>query len=92
MASGAELFEALATEIAHRIHRGLEEFARIKLVLVRCGHLAERGCHREAAVGVDIDLADTMPDAADDLVNRHAPGLRHLATEFIEHVLQRLRY
>ena len=33
-----------------------------------------------------------MPDAADDFLDRHAPGLRHLAAELVERVLQRLRH
>jgi hypothetical protein len=33
-----------------------------------------------------------MPDAPDDFLDRHAPGLRHLAAELIERILQRLRH
>ena len=92
MTGRAELLEAFATKLTHRIHRGLEEFARIEFgSRLRCD-LAEHRGHREAAIGVDIDLAHAASDAVHDLFHRYAPGLRHLAAELVEHVLERLRH
>ena len=48
-----------------RVHRRFQEFARIELASVRRRDLAERRGHRQPAVGVDIDLADAVPDAAE---------------------------
>src|ERR1700722_14123638 len=87
MACRAELFEPLAAEIAHRIHRGLEEFARIEFAPGLGRYFPECRGHRQPAIGVDIDLADAVPDAAHDYHNRHAAGLRHLAAELIERIL-----
>src|SRR5512137_2760790 len=64
MAGRTELLEALAAEISHRVHRGFQEFTRIELAPALRGDLAERRGHRQPAVGVDIDLADAVSDAA----------------------------
>src|ERR1700733_7730044 len=92
MARRTELFEPLAAEIAHRIHRWLEEFARVEFAPGLGCYLSECRGHRQPAIGVDVDLADAMPDAAHDFLDRHAPGLRHLAAELIENILQWLRH
>src|SRR5262245_28391570 len=88
----AESLEALAAKIAQAIHRRFQKFARIELAPALGCDLAERRGHRQPAVGIDIDLSDTVLDAADDFVDRHAPGLRHLAAEPVESILQRLRH
>ena len=76
---------ALAAEIAQAIHRRFQEFSRIEFAFALHRDLAERWVvGREPAIGVDIDFADTMPDAPDDFLDRHAPGLWHLAAECIE--------
>src|ERR1700682_1420184 len=62
VARGAELFKTLAAEVAHRIHRRFEEFARIEFAFAFGGDHAERRGHRQPAVGVDVDLAHAMPD------------------------------
>src|SRR4051812_2218570 len=67
IACGPELLEPLAAEVAHRVHRGLEKFPRVEFAFRLCGHLAEDGRHRQAAVGIDIDLAHAVLDAAPDL-------------------------
>src|ERR1700730_15244448 len=92
MAGCAELLETLAAEVAHRVHGRFEEFARIEFAPALGRDFAECGGHRQPAVGVDVDLADAMLDVANDLLDRHAPGLRHLAAELVEGVLQRLRH
>src|SRR6202171_5593884 len=92
MAGCAELLETRAAEVAHRVHGRLEEFAWIEFAFALARHFSECGGHRQPAVGIDIDLADAMPDAANDLLDRHTPGLRHLAAELVEGVLQRLRH
>src|ERR1700723_3063649 len=62
VARRAKLLETFAAEIAHCIHRGLEEFARVEFAFdLRC-NFPERCGHRQPAIGVDIDLADAMPD------------------------------
>src|SRR3981189_259342 len=90
MARGAELLEALAAKIAHRIHRGFQEFTRIEFAPGLRGDLAERRGHRQPTVGIDIHLADSMLDAAANFLDWNAPGLRHLAAKGVEDVLQRL--
>src|ERR1700722_3583505 len=91
VACRAKLLEAFAAEIAHRVHRGFKEFSRVEFAPdLRCNFPECRG-HRQPAIGVDIDLADAMPDAADDFLDRYPPGLRHLAAELIERILHRLR-
>src|SRR5258706_1298363 len=83
IARGTKLHKAFAAEVAHRIHGGFKEFARIEFASAPGREFPERRGHRQPAVGVDIDLAHAMPDAANDLLDRHAPGLRHLATELV---------
>src|SRR5713226_2966509 len=92
MACSTELLETLAAKTVHRVHRGFQEFARIEFAPGLRGYLAERRSHRQSTVGIDIDLADAMLDAADDFLDWNAPGLRHLATKCVEDVLQRLRH
>src|SRR5205085_102822 len=55
-------------------------------------HLANGGGNRDAAVGIDVDLADAVLDAALNLFDRHAPGLLHVAAVFAQLVLQVLRH
>src|SRR5262245_22167312 len=71
MPSRAEPLKTLAAKIAQAVHRGFEEFARIELAPALSGDLAERRGHRQPAVGIDIDLADAVPDTADDFLDRH---------------------
>src|SRR6516162_2708280 len=87
VARGAELLEPLTAEVAHRIHGGLKKLARVEFTLCLRGHLADDRGHRQAAVGVNIDLAHALLDATDDLLDRYPPGLRHLAAKLVEHVL-----
>src|SRR5437764_819542 len=87
VSGGAELLESFAAQIAHRIQRGFQEFTWVELGPRLRGDFAEHRGHRQPAVGVYIDLAHAALDAADDLFHRHAPGLRHLAAELVEHVL-----
>ena len=90
LAGGAELLEALGAQPLERIHRRLQELARIELAPLLERDLAELPGHRHAAVGVDVDLAHAVADAGHDLLDRHAPGLRHLAAVGVDHVLQLL--
>src|SRR4051794_975445 len=62
VARGAELLEALAAEVAHRVHRGFKEFARIEFALALGPDLPERRRHRQPAIGVDVDLTNAVPD------------------------------
>src|ERR1700758_2153864 len=90
MARGTELLETLAAEIAQRVHRRFQESARIELALALGCDFAEGRGHCQPTIGVDIDLANTVPDAADVLPSRPPPCLRHLAAISVEDVLQRL--
>src|SRR5258708_34542195 len=72
VARGAELFETLAAEVAHRIHRRFEEFARIEFALPFVGALAERRGHRPPAIGVDIDRAPPLPHSPSEFL--HPPA------------------
>ena len=87
-----ELLETQTAEIAHAIHRRLQEFARIEFVRLRLGDATEFSRHRQPAVRVDVDLADAMLDAAHDLLDRHAESLPHRAAIGVEIVLQLLRH
>src|SRR5262245_56900335 len=78
IAGRAELLEPVATKLAQGIHRGLEELARVELALRLDRDLAEGRSHRQTAIGIDVDLAHAMLDAADDFRNRNTPGLWHL--------------
>src|SRR6185312_3306553 len=66
VAGSPELLEALPAEIAQTVHCRFQEFARIEFTPRLCRDLAECSSHRQPAVGVDIDLADAVLDAADD--------------------------
>src|SRR5580698_9858582 len=79
VAGRTELLETFAAEIAHGVHRGFEEFARIEFASGLRRDFPECRRHRQPAIGVDIDLANAVPDATDDFLDRYAPGLRHLA-------------
>ena len=74
------MLEALLADRPHRIHRGLQEFARIEFAAVLLRDAAEFAGHREAAIGVNIDLAHAVLDASYNLFDRHAEGLRAIAT------------
>src|ERR1700674_3764536 len=52
VARRTELFEPLAAEIAHRIHRRLEEFARVEFAPGLGCYLSECRGHRQPAIGV----------------------------------------
>src|ERR1700680_4858818 len=86
VARGTELLKALAAEVAQRGHRGFQELTRVEFAFALRCHFAKGRRHRQPAVGVDIDLADAVLDAADDFLDRHPPGLRHLAAERVERV------
>ncbi len=92
LAGGAEFLEALAADGFHRVHGGLQIFARIELGRLFGEQLADRAGDGHAVVGVDVDLAHAMLDAALDLFDRHAPGLRHLPAILVDDVLQFLRH
>src|SRR5213593_3917756 len=52
VACSAELFEALAAKVAQRVHRGFQELARIEFAFALRCDLAERGGHRQPAIGI----------------------------------------
>src|SRR5216684_8029665 len=85
---GVEFLQPLFAKFRHRLHRGLEIFARIEFAGILVEHLADLAGHRHPVVGVDVDLADAVLDAALDFRNRHAPGRLHLAAIGVDDVLQ----
>src|SRR5216683_6830800 len=70
LTGGIEFLQPLLAEFRHRFHRRLEIFARIEFAWILVEYLADLARHRHAVVGVDIDLADAVLDAALDLGNR----------------------
>src|SRR5271169_896635 len=92
LAGGVELLQPLFAELGHRLHRGLEIFARVEFFRVFVEHLADLPGHRHPVVGVDIDLAHAVLDAALNLGDRHAPGRFHLAAIGVDDLLQVLRH
>ena len=92
MAGGAEVdVSAGRTTSFIACARGLEEGARIELGGVRVERLAQRSGDREAAVGVDVDLAHAVADALLDLLDRHAVGRLELAAGGVDPVDELLR-
>src|SRR3954468_16155082 len=67
LAGGVEFLQALLAELGHRLHGGLQILARVELARVLGQHLADLAGHRHAVVGVDVDLAHAVLDAALDL-------------------------
>ncbi len=88
MAGRAELDEAVLADLAHGVLGGLEIGARVELVRLLGQDLADRAGDGQAVVGVDIDLAHAVLDAALDLFHRHAPGLGNGAAVLVDDVLQ----
>ncbi len=91
MARCAKLLETLLAELRQRSHGRLHIFARIEFARVFLQHAADLAGHRHAAVGIDVDLAHAILDAALDLFDRHAPGRLHLAAIFVDDLLQFFR-
>ena len=74
MARLAELLHPLAADHLHGVAQRDEVAARVELVGVVAHELADGGGGREAPVGVDVDLAHAVADAALDRVDRNAEG------------------
>src|SRR4051794_27814743 len=71
LAGGSELLVALPAELGHRIHGGLEISARVELAGMLLQEAADFAGHGHPVVGVDIDLAHAVTDAALDLRDRN---------------------
>src|SRR5262245_39694998 len=71
---------AVNADLFHGFAGRLEIVARIELVGAGHQHLADRSRHGDTVVGIDVDLADTVLDAALNLFDRNAPRLLHVAT------------
>src|SRR6185312_12028575 len=91
-AGAAECLEARLADLARRDDRRLEELARIEFARVLRDRAADRTGHREADVGVDVDLADAVLDAFDDRFDRHAVRFLDVAAECSDHGEPFLRY
>ena len=62
------------------LRAAIKRLARVELARFLGEGLAHRTGHREADVGVDVDLAHAALDAALDLLDRHAVGLLDVAS------------
>src|SRR5690606_15725819 len=74
LACGTEGFVAFLADTLHRLDGFLQVLARIELLRVFRHELADRTGRGQTQVGVDVDLAHPVPDAFDDLLERHAVG------------------
>ncbi len=92
MTRGAELLETILAKLGHRRHCWLEILARIKFARIFLQHAADLTCQCHAVVGVDVDLAHAMLDAALDFFNRHTPSRLHLAAIFVDDFLKLFRH
>ena len=77
--------------LLHRLAGGLQVVARVELLRRLGEDLADRAGDGQAVVGVHVDLADAVLDAALDLLDRHAAGRLQLAAVLVDDVLQLLR-
>src|ERR1700730_7984838 len=91
ISGGTELLEPLPANLAHRVHRGFQEFARIEFAWRLMRDAAKFGGHSETAIGIDVHLAHPVLDAAHDLLDRDAISLTHGAAIGVEAVLEVLR-
>ncbi|KAF0143578.1 MAG: hypothetical protein FD153_471 [Rhodospirillaceae bacterium] len=91
-ADTTECLVAVFADTLHGLHGRLVEGAWIEFGLLFGGNLAPGSGHCHTTVGVDVDLAHTMPDPFDNFLDRHTEGLRHGTTMLVDQVLQLLRY
>jgi len=91
-AGGAEGFVAGLTDAGHCLGGFLEEFARVEVGLVLGQVLAHGTGRSHTQVGVDVDFAYTGLDAFNDLFNRYAIGLAHVAAVVVDDLEPVLRY
>src|SRR5262245_25669733 len=75
LAGRPEFLEPLPAELNHRLHGGFQILARVEFAFVFGEHPADFTGHRHPVVGVDVDLAHAVADAALDFLDRDPPGL-----------------
>nr|CUV12243.1 conserved protein of unknown function [Ralstonia solanacearum] len=92
LAFATELDVACLANRLGSLARGLEPFAGVELVGVFGQELAHRAGHRQADVGVDVDLAHAVLDGFLDFLDRHAVGFLHLAAVLVDDGQQLLRH
>jgi hypothetical protein len=90
--AAAEGFEAGQADLLGGFAGRLEVVARVELARVLEQVAADGAGHRQADVGVDVDLAHAVLDALDDFLDRHAVGFLHVAAEFADLGEQFLRH
>src|SRR3954469_8738804 len=88
----AERLEAVLAELPRRRDRRLQEGARIEARPIADEGAPDGACHRQPDVGVDVDLAYAVPDAATDFLDRPAEGLLHLAAVLADYREPLLRH
>ena len=87
----AELDHAGGDDFGHRGAGGFEVVAGVKVALLGRQQFADGAGHREAVVGVDVDLADAVLDAFLDVFDGDAVGLGHFAAVLVDQVDQFFR-
>ena len=88
----AECGHALRDHLLHRLAGGLQVARGSNFSGCSAEHLADRAGDRQAVVGVDVDLADAVPDAELDLLDRHAPAWASSCRRTVDDVVQLLRH
>ncbi len=63
---GLKGLEPVASDLIHRGHHGFHDLAGVKFAAVHGGGAANGSGGGKARIGVDVDLAHAMADAADD--------------------------
>src|SRR5258708_33794651 len=64
---GIEFLQPLLAKLGHRLHRGIEVFARIEFFRIVVQNLSDLSGHRHAVVGFVVSLPDAMLDASLEL-------------------------
>src|SRR3974390_222827 len=71
---GAERFITLFAKFLPSLQRRLKILSWIEFTLIRSQRFAHMRSRSKPEVGIDIDLADAMADAALNLLDRYAEG------------------
>src|SRR5450830_79069 len=92
LAFATERLEAGAHDLLGSSTGWLEEVARVELRWIFKQEFTGRSRHRQADVGIDIDLAHAVTDAFLDFFYRHAVGFFHVTAKFTDDGQQFLWY
>ena len=81
-----DLDDLVDVELLHRVARGSEVLARVEVLGMLREVLADRRRHREARVGVDVDLAHRALRRLAELLLGNADRVGKLAAELVDRV------